>query len=81
MRFDDLKFSLGAICSLCSDRRWSFLYFLYSRVGELKVHLLLLFSSDICMMMFGHVLVVSLDMWLMFAGNTSEWPMFFRNVD
>ena len=51
MRFDDLKFSLGGICRLCrvvspwSDRHPSYLYFFYTRVAELKVHLLLLHSS------------------------------------
>ena len=52
MRFDDLiKILLDGMCRLCrvvspwSDRHPSYLYFVYTRVCELKVHLLLLHSS------------------------------------
>lgn len=64
MRFDDLKFSLGGICRLCSvaspwsDRRRSYLYFLYTRVGELKVHLLLLYSSVLNRVELGYLVML-----------------------
>ena len=65
MRFDDLiKILLGGICRLCrvvspwSDRHPSYLYFLYTRVGELKVHLLLLHSSVLNRVELGYLVML-----------------------
>ena len=65
MRFDDLiKILLGGICRLCrvvspwSDRHPSYLYFLYTRVGELKVHLLLLHSSVLNKVKLGYLVML-----------------------
>ena len=65
MRFDDLiKILLGGICRLCrvvspwSDRHPSYLYFLHTRVGELKVHLLLLHSSVLNRVELGYLVML-----------------------
>ena len=65
MRFDDLiKILLGGICRLrrvvspWSDRHPSYLYFLYTRVGELKVHLLLLHSSVLNRVELGYLVML-----------------------
>ena len=65
MRFDDLiKILLGGICRLCrvvshwNDRHPSYLYFLYTWVGELKVHFLLLHSSVLNKVKLGYLVML-----------------------
>ena len=58
------KILLDGICRLCrvvspwSDRHPSYLYFLYTRVGELKVHLLLLHSSLLNKVKLGYLVML-----------------------